>query len=42
MRGRAFRNYYKGHMYKTRGQVGSQRGRWVLLGSGAVVGGKCG
>ena len=29
MRGRVFRNYYKGHMDKTTGEGGSKGGRWV-------------
>ena len=41
MGGRVFRNYYKGHMNKTKGVSGSKRGRWVLLGWVAVVGSKC-
>ena len=40
MRGRVFRNYYKGHMVKTKGEGGSKGGRWVWLGLwGVVVGG---
>ena len=31
MQGRVFRNYYKGHMDKTKGQGGSRGGRWVCL-----------
>ena len=27
-----FRNYYKGHMEKTKGEDGSKEGRWVWLG----------
>ena len=27
-----FRNYYKGHMDKTKGEGGSRGGRWVCLG----------
>ena len=29
---RVFRNYYKGHMDKTKGEGGSKGGRWVWLG----------
>ena len=38
---RVFRNYYKGHMDKTKGEGGSKGGRWVWLGWGGVVEGKC-
>ena len=31
---RVFRNYYKGHMDKTKGEGGSEGGRWVWLGWG--------
>ena len=31
---RVFRNYYKGHMDKTKGEGGSKRGRWVWMGWG--------
>ena len=31
---RVFRNYYKGHMDKTKGEGGSREGRWVWLGWG--------
>ena len=41
MGGSVFRNYYKGHMDKTKGKGGSKGGRWGWLGSGGVVGGKC-
>ena len=41
MEGRVFRNYYKGHMDKTKGEDGSKGGRWVWLGWRRVVGGKC-
>ena len=34
MGGWVFRNNYKGHNDKTKGQSGSKEGRWVLLGSG--------
>ena len=34
MGGRVFRNNYKGHMDKTKGEGGSKGGRWVWLGSG--------
>ena len=40
MGGRVFRNYYKGHMDKTKGVGGSKGGRWVWLGSGGSGGGK--
>ena len=32
MEGRVFRNYYKGHIDKTKGEGGSKGGRWVWLG----------
>ena len=35
---RVFRNYYKGHMDKTKGEGGSRGGRWVWLGWGREVG----
>ena len=38
---RVFRNYYKGHMDKTKGEGGSKEGRWVWLGWGGEVGRKC-
>ena len=38
---RVFRNYYKGHMDKTKREGGSKGGRWVRLGLGVVVGRKC-
>ena len=31
---RVFRNYYKGHMDKTKEEGGSKGGRWVWLGGG--------
>ena len=34
---RVFRNYYKGHMDKTKGECGSKGGRWVWLGRGSRV-----
>ena len=34
-----FRNYYKGHMDKTKAGAGG--GRWVWLGWGGGVGRKC-
>ena len=37
---RVFRNYYKGHMGKTKREGGSKGERWVWLGSGGVVGEK--
>ena len=33
-----FRNYYKGHMDKTKGEGGGRGGRWVWLGWGGVEG----
>ena len=33
-----FRNYYKGHMDKTKGESGSKGGRWVWLRQWGVVG----
>ena len=36
-----FRNYYKGHMDKTKEEGGSKGGRWVWLGWGGGVGRKC-
>ena len=41
MGGRVFRNYYKGHVDKTKGEGGSKGERWVWLGWGDVIGGKC-
>ena len=38
MGGRIFRNYYEGHMDKTKGEGRSRGGRWVWLGWGAVEG----
>ena len=38
MRGRVFRNYYKGHMVKTKGEGGSKGGRWVWLEYGVGCG----
>ena len=38
---RVFRNYYKGHMDKTKGEGKSKGGRWVWLGLGGGVGRKC-
>ena len=38
MRRRAFRNYYKGHMDKIKGEGGSRGWRWVLLRWGRGVG----
>ena len=35
-----FRNYYKGHMDKTKGEGGSKGRRWVWLGSGRRCGEK--
>ena len=32
MGGRVFRNYYKGHVDKAKGEGGSKGGRWVWLG----------
>ena len=32
--GRIFRNYYKGHMDKTKGEGGSRVGRWQWLAGG--------
>ena len=40
MGGRVFRNYYKGHMDKTKGEGGSKEGGGFGWGQGAV-GGKC-
>ena len=34
------RNYYKGHMYKIKGDGGGGGGRWVLLRWGGGVGEK--
>ena len=39
MGGRVFRNYYKGHMDKTKEEGGSKRRRWVWLGWSGVEGG---
>ena len=41
MERRVFRNYYKGHMDKAKGEVGSKGGRWVSMGYGGRVGRKC-
>ena len=38
---RVFRNYYKGHMDKTKVEGGSKRGRWDWLGWRGDVGVKC-
>ena len=38
MWGRVFRNYYKGHMDKTKGEDGSKGDKWVWLGWWGVVG----
>ena len=38
---RVFRNCYKGHMDKTKGEGGCREGRWVWLGWGRGVGRKC-
>ena len=38
---RVFRNYYKGHRDKAKGEGGSREGRWVWLGWGRGVGRKC-
>ena len=35
------RDYYKGHRDKMKGEKGSKGGRWVSLGWGGVLGGKC-
>ena len=35
---RVFRNYYKGHKDKTKGEGGSRVGRWVWLRWGEVWG----
>ena len=37
---RVFRNYYKGHMDKTKGEGGGRGGRWVQLGCGGGMGRK--
>ena len=39
-RGRVFRNYYKGHMDKSKGEGGSGGVRWVQLGWGGGMGRK--
>ena len=36
-----FRNYYKGHMDKTKGESGSKGGRWVWIRSGGEGRRKC-
>ena len=41
MGGRVFRNYYKGHMDKTKREGGSRGRRWVWLVLGGLVRGKC-
>ena len=40
MRRRVFRNYYKGHMDKIKGEGGDRRGRGVRLGWGRCMGRK--
>ena len=40
MGGSAFRNYYEGHMDKTKQGSGSKEGRWVCLGWEGSGGGK--
>ena len=35
-----YRNYYKGHMDKTKGEGGEGGGRWVQLGWGGGMGRK--
>ena len=35
-----FRNYYKGHMDRTKGEGGSKGERWVWQGLGRVKGGE--
>ena len=37
---KVFRNYYKGHMDKTKGEGGSKGGRWVWLGWARGSGGE--
>ena len=36
-----YRNYYKGHMDKIKGEGGGRGERWVQLGWGGEVGRKC-
>ena len=36
-----YRNYYKGHMDKIKGEGGGEGGRWVQLGWGGGMGRKC-
>ena len=36
-----FKNYYKGHVDKTKGEGGCRGGRWVWLGLGRGMGRKC-
>ena len=38
MEGKVFRNYYKGHLDKTKGEGGNKGGRWEWLGWGTVWG----
>ena len=40
MERRVFRNYYKGHMDKTKGKHGNKVERWVWMGLGGAVGRK--
>ena len=40
MGGRVFRNYYKGHMDKAKGEGGDGGGRWVLAEVGSKDGEK--
>ena len=35
-----YRNYYKGHMDKTKGEGGGRGGKWIWLGWGGGVGRK--
>ena len=41
MERRVFRNYYKGHMDKTKGEGGGGGRKWVWLGWDGGVGRKC-
>ena len=40
MRTGDYRNYYKGHMDKIKGEDGGEAGRWVQLGWGGGMGRK--
>ena len=41
MRRGDYKNYYKGHMYKIKGEGGGRGGRWDRMGWGGGRGRKC-